>query len=113
MHFRPDSELFESIEYSYEILVQRLREISFLNNGIHIFLTDERKARKQEFKHTGGLTSFVVYLNQNKNILFPDPIYINGNKPGLDFFEVAIQYNDGYNENIYSFVNNVSTHEGG
>ncbi len=113
VHFRPDSELFESIEYSYEILVQRLREISFLNNGIHIFLTDERKARKQEFKHTGGLTSFVTYLNQNKNILFPDPIYINGNKPGLDFFEVAIQYNDGYNENIYSFVNNVSTHEGG
>ena len=113
VHFRPDSQLFDSIEYSYEILVQRLREISFLNNGIHIFLTDERKARKQEFKHTGGLTSFVVYLNQNKNILFPDPIYINGNKPGLDFFEVAIQYNDGYNENIYSFVNNVSTHEGG
>jgi len=113
VHFRPDSELFESIEYSYEILVQRLREISFLNNGIHIFLTDERKARKQEFKHTGGLTSFVTYLNQNKNILYPDPIYINGNKPGLDFFEVAIQYNDGYNENIYSFVNNVSTHEGG
>jgi len=113
VHFRPDSELFDSIEYSYEILVQRLREISFLNNGIHIFLTDERKARKQEFKHTGGLTSFVTYLNQNKSILFPDPIYINGNKPGLDFFEVAIQYNDGYNENIYSFVNNVSTHEGG
>ncbi len=113
VHFRPDSELFESIEYSYEILVQRLREISFLNNGIYIFLTDERKAKKQEFKHTGGLTSFVVYLNQNKNILFPDPIYITGNKPGLDFFEVAIQYNDGYNENIYSFVNNVSTHEGG
>jgi len=113
VHFRPDPELFESIEYSYEILVQRLREISFLNNGIHIFLNDERKARKQEFNHTGGLTSFVAYLNQNKNALFPDPIYITGNKPGLDFFEVAVQYNDGYNENIYSFVNNVSTHEGG
>ncbi len=113
VHFRPDPELFESIEFSYEILVQRLREISFLNNGIYIFLTDERKAKKQEFKHTGGLTSFVAYLNQNKSILFPDPIYITGNKPGLDFFEVAIQYNDGYNENIYSFVNNVSTHEGG
>ena len=113
VHFRPDSELFESIEYSYEILVQRLREISFLNNGIYIVLTDERKAKKQEFKYTGGLTSFVTYLNQNKNILFPDPIYITGNKPGLDFFEVAIQYNDGYNESIYSFVNNVSTHEGG
>jgi DNA gyrase subunit B len=113
VHFRPDAELFESIEYSYETLVQRLREISFLNNGIYIVLIDERKAKKQEFKYTGGIRSFVAYLNQNKNILFTDPIYITGTKPGLDFFEVAIQYNDGYNENIYSFVNNVSTHEGG
>jgi DNA gyrase subunit B len=113
VHFKPDAELFESIDFSYEILVQRLREISFLNNGIHIVLTDERKAKKQEFKYTGGISSFVTYLNQNKNILFMEPIYITGTKPGLDFFEVAIQYNDGYNENIYSFVNNVSTHEGG
>ncbi len=113
VHFRPDAELFESIEFSYETLVQRLREISFLNNGIYIVLTDERKARKQEFKYTGGIQSFVTYLNQNKSILFTDPIYVTGAKPGLDFFEVAIQYNDGYNENIYSFVNNVSTHEGG
>jgi len=113
VHFRPDPDLFESIEFSYEILVQRLREISFLNNGIYIVLNDERKARKQEFKYTGGLISFVTYLNQNKVPLFPDPIYITGNKPGLDFFEVAVQYNDGYNESIYSFVNNVSTHEGG
>jgi DNA gyrase subunit B len=113
VHFKPDAELFESIEYSYETLVQRLREISFLNNGIYIVLTDERKAKKQEFKYAGGIQSFVTYLNQNKNILFTDPIYITGTKPGLDFFEVALQYNDGYNESIYSFVNNVSTHEGG
>jgi DNA gyrase subunit B len=113
VHFRPDAELFESIEYSYETLVQRLREISFLNNGIYIALTDERKAKKQEFKYTGGIQAFVTYLNQNKNILFTDPIYVTGTKPGLDFFEIAVQYNDGYNENIYSFVNNVSTHEGG
>lgn len=113
VHFKPDAELFESIEFSYETLVQRLREISFLNNGIYIVLTDERRAKKQEFKYEGGIQSFVAYLNQNKNMLFPEPIYITGTKPGLDFFEVAVQYNDGYNENIYSFVNNVSTHEGG
>jgi len=113
VHFRPDAELFESVEFSYEILVQRMREISFLNNGIYIVLTDERKGRKQEFKYTGGINAFVLYLNQAKNTLFPEPIYMTGTKPGLDFFEAAIQYNDGYNENIYSFVNNVSTHEGG
>ena len=66
VHFRPDAELFESIEFSYEILVQRMREISFLNNGIYIILTDERKARRQEFKYTGGIGAFVSYLNQNK-----------------------------------------------
>ncbi len=90
-----------------------MREISFLNNGIYIVLTDERKAAKQEFKYTGGIGAFVTYLNRNKEALFAEPIYMTGVKPGLDFFEVAIQYNDGYNEGIYSFVNNVSTHEGG
>ena len=90
-----------------------MREISFLNNGIYIVLTDERKAKRQEFKYTGGIGAFVAYLNHAKNILFPEPIHMTGTKPGLDFFEAAIQYNDGYNESIYSFVNNVSTHEGG
>jgi DNA gyrase subunit B len=113
VRFRPDAELFESIEFSYEVLVQRMREISFLNNGIYIVLADERKARRQEFKYTGGISAFVTYLNQNKAALFAEPIYMTGTKTGLDFFEASIQYNDGYNENIYSFVNNVSTHEGG
>lgn len=113
VHFRPDSEMFETTEFSYEMLVQRMREISFLNNGIYIVLTDERKAKRQEFKYTGGISAFVTYLNQNKNALFEEPIYMTGTKPGLDFFEAAIQYNDGYNENIYSFVNSVPTHEGG
>jgi DNA gyrase subunit B len=113
VHFRPDPELFESIEYSYEILVQRLREISFLNNGIYIVLTDERKAKTQELRHAGGISSFVTYLNQNKTPLFSEPVHISGTKPNLDYFEVALQYNDGYNESIFSFVNNVSTHEGG
>jgi DNA gyrase subunit B len=113
VRFLPDAELFDSIEFSYEMLSQRMREISFLNNGIYIVLGDDRKARKQEFKHTGGARAFVSYLNYNKNILIPEPIYVTGTKPGLDFFEAAIQYNDGYNEHIYSFVNNVNTHEGG
>jgi DNA gyrase subunit B len=113
VRFRPDSEIFETIEFSYETLVQRMREISFLNNGIYIVLVDERKGKRQDFKYEGGISAFVRYLNHNKDALFPEPIYITGSKEGLDHFEVAIQYNDGYNENIYSFVNNVSTHEGG
>jgi DNA gyrase subunit B len=113
VRFRPDSEIFETIEFSYETLVQRMREISFLNNGIYIVLVDERKGKRQDFKYEGGISAFVRYLNHNKDALFPEPIYITGSKQGLDHFEVAIQYNDGYNENIYSFVNNVSTHEGG
>jgi DNA gyrase subunit B len=113
VHFMPDRELFDSTEFSYEILSQRMREISFLNNGIYIVLSDDRKARKQDFRHTGGAGAFVSYLNYNKNVLTSPPIYITGTKPGLDFFEAAIQYNDSYNEHVYSFVNNVNTHEGG
>ncbi len=113
VRFLPDAKLFDSIEFSYEILGQRMREISFLNNGIYIILGDDRKARKQDFKHAGGVRAFVSYLNSNKNVLVLEPIYITGTKPGLDFFEAAIQHNDSYNEHVYSFVNNVNTHEGG
>ncbi len=113
VHFLPDGALFDSIEFSYETLGQRMREISFLNNGIHIALSDDRKARKQEFQHAGGLRAFVSYLNSNKALLVPGCIYVTGTRSGLDHFEAAIQYNDGYNEHVYSFVNNVNTHEGG
>jgi DNA gyrase subunit B len=113
VHFLPDAALFDSIEFSYDALGQRMREISFLNNGIYIILCDDRKARKQEFKHTGGVRAFVSYLNSHKNPLIPKPIYVTGVKPGLDYFEAAIHYNDSYNEHIYSFVNGVNTHEGG
>ncbi len=113
VHFLPDAALFDSIEFSYEMLGQRMREISFLNEGIHIILSDDRKVRKQEFKHMGGVRAFASYLNSNKNLLIPEPIYVTGVKPGLDYFEAAIHYNDGYNEHIYSFVNSVNTHEGG
>lgn len=113
VRFRPDRDIFEIVEYSYDTLAHRLREISFLNNGIHIILTDERKLRRQEFRHEGGIKTFVKYLNTNKVTLFDEPIYIVCSKPPLDYLEVAIQYNESYNENIYSFVNNVNTQEGG
>ncbi len=111
--FKADGTIFETVEYSYDTLAHRMREISFLNNGIHIILNDERRGRKQDFKHEGGIRSFVKYLNASKTVLFDEPIYVTNSKETLDLLEVAIQYNDGYNENIYSFVNNVNTKEGG
>jgi DNA gyrase subunit B len=113
VRFKPDAAIFESTEYSYEIIAHRMREISFLNNGIYIIVADEKKGRKHEFKHEGGIRAFVKYLNTNKNALFEEPIHAVSTKQPLDYIEVAIQYNDGYNENIYSFVNNVNTQEGG
>jgi DNA gyrase subunit B len=113
VHFKPDSSLFETTDISYDIIVHRMREVSFLNNGINILLADERKGKRQEFKHEGGIRSFVKYLNTNKGVLFEEPIYIASNKPPLDAIELAVQYNESYNENIYSFVNNVNTKEGG
>jgi DNA gyrase subunit B len=111
--FKPDKNIFETIEFSNDVLTHRMREISFLNNGIYIVLTDERKGKRQEFKHEGGVKSFVKFLNVNKTALFEEPIYISSTKQTIDVLEVAIQYNDGYNENINSFVNNVNTQEGG
>ncbi len=113
VRFKVDDTLFESTEYSYDIVVHRMREISFLNNGIHIILSDERKGRRQDLKYEGGIRSFVKYLNTNKVVLFDEPIFISSTKQNIDLIEVAIQYNDSYNENIYSFVNNVNTKEGG
>lgn len=113
VRFKPDESIFESIEFSYETIAHRMREISFLNNGIHIIVIDEKKARKHEFKHEGGIKAFVQYLNTNKNTLYNEPIHVVSTKQPLDYIEVAVQHNDGYNENIYSFVNNVNTQEGG
>ncbi len=113
IRFKPDKTLFETTEFSYDIITHRMREISFLNNGIHIVLIDEKRGRRQDLKYEGGIKAFVKYLNANKSVLFSEPVYISSARPPLDFIEVAIQYNDGYNENIYSFVNNVNTQEGG
>jgi len=110
--FKPDSDIFETTEFSFDYLTTRLRELAFLNNGVRIILRDERNDRQHDFKYEGGINSFVEYLNQNKKPLFPRPIYISGGKEGLDF-EVALQYNEGYQENIFSFANNINTIEGG
>ena len=113
VRFKADNTMFETVEFSSDIIIHRMREISFLNNGIYIVFSDERKGKKIDIKYEGGIKAFVKYLNTNKNVLFEEPIFITSAKQNIDLVEVAIQYNDTYNENIYSFVNNVNTQEGG
>jgi DNA gyrase subunit B len=111
--FKPDVDIFEETEYDFEILANRLRELAFLNKGIRIILIDKREEDKQEVYHyEGGIKEFVSYLNRNKEVLHPEPIYVEGEKDGI-IAEVSLQYNDGYNENLYSFANNIDTIEGG
>jgi len=110
--FVPDSEIFETLEFSYDTVAARLRELSFLNKGLEISLEDMRTDRKEIFKYEGGISSFVEYLNKNKNVLHPKPIYFETKKEDF-IIEVAMQYNDGYSETIFSFANNINTHEGG
>ncbi|MFT8315473.1 MAG: DNA topoisomerase (ATP-hydrolyzing) subunit B [Clostridium sp.] len=112
INFKPDSEIFEEIEFSYDTLAQRLRELAFLNKGIKINFTDERHDKKETFHYEGGIKSFVSYLNRNKESIFPEPIYIEGSKDDY-MVEMALQYNDGYAENLFSFANNIDTVEGG
>ena len=113
VRFLADDTIFETLEYEYEILENRLREMAFLTKGLRITLTDERgeTPKKADFCYEGGLVSFVEFLNKNKEKLNPKPIYIekNGDTP----VEIAIQYTTSYSENIYSFVNNINTIEGG
>jgi len=110
--FKPDTEIFETTEFNYDTLSQRLRELAFLNKGLQIKLTDERSGEEETFLYTGGIVSFVEHLNKNKTPLHSKPIYISKEKDGI-FIEVALQYNDGYTETIYSFANNINTREGG
>ncbi len=110
--FKPDDEIFEDLVYSFEVLSHRLRELAFLNKGLLITLADERNDVKKDFKFDGGIISFVEYLNENKDCLHAPPIYVQGE--GQDsHVEIAFQYNDGYAETLYSFVNNINTPEGG
>ncbi|HOX54913.1 MAG: DNA topoisomerase (ATP-hydrolyzing) subunit B [Candidatus Omnitrophica bacterium] len=112
--FKADKEIFqtEKINYSYDILAQRLRELAFLNKGLKIKLVDKRADKENEFKFDGGIVSFVEYLNKNKNSLHRKIIYFEREKEGVQL-ECAIQFNDGYAENIFSFANNINTIEGG
>ena len=110
--FKPDEEIFEEMEFSYDILANRLRELAFLNSGVRINLIDERVEKKSEFYYEGGIVSFVEYINRNKKVLHKHPIFVEGDREDCHV-EVAIQYNDTYQENIYSFANSINTTEGG
>jgi DNA gyrase subunit B len=110
--FKPDSQIFETIEFSFDTLAQRLRELAFLNGGVTITIDDERDGKSHRFLYEGGINSFVQYLNQHKVAVNDKPIYMHGEKDGVDV-EISLQWNDGYTETVYSFANNINTHEGG
>lgn len=114
IEFRPDAEIFDDVHFDYDTLRVRLREMAFLNNGVDITLRDEREepARSNNYCYEGGLKSFVENLNRNKTPLTEDTIYINWSDDRYTV-EVAMQYNEGYSENIHTYANNISTHEGG
>ena len=122
--FKADGEIFETTEFSFDYLSQRLRELAFLNKGVLITIEDERTEKRHEFIYEGGIVSFVEFLNKNKTSLYPKPIYLQGErsfmameggekKEYLVQMEIAIQYNDSYTENVFSFANNINTKEGG
>src|SRR5256886_795349 len=110
--FKPDESIFEMTTFSFDVLSQRLRELAFLNRGLLITIADERDEKKHEFHYTGGIISFVEHLNKNKAPLHDKVIYFEGVRDGIDL-QIAMQYNDGYQEQIFAFANNINTHEGG
>lgn len=110
--FKPDEEIFESIEFNWDRIASRLRELAFLNQGLRIDVEDERSQKKEIFRYEGGIKAFVEHLNKNREVLFPEPIYIKGEK-GEVSLEVAIQYNQSFIQDIFAFVNDINTEEGG
>lgn len=110
--FWPDEEILETTEFSFDVLTQRMRELSFLNKGLKITILDERTNKSHEFQYKGGILEFVTYLNQNKTVLNPRPVFFENRKDDI-VVEVAFQYNAGYAETIFTFVNNINTTEGG
>ena len=112
--FKPDVQVFEELVYSYDTLAQRLRELAFLNRGVEIALRDERaeKVRESTFHYDGGIVEFVQHLNKARQTLHPQPVYLEGQGDGV-LLEIAMQWNDSYNETIYSFANSINTVEGG
>ncbi|WP_066074188.1 DNA topoisomerase (ATP-hydrolyzing) subunit B [Neobacillus soli] len=114
IHFKPDSEIFtETLVYEYDILATRLRELAFLNRAIKITIEDKREENKRnEYYYEGGIKSYVEHLNRTKEVIHDEPIYIEGDRDGINV-EVALQYNEGYTDSLYSFANNIHTYEGG
>lgn len=110
--FRPDSAIFESLDFSFDLLSHRLRELAFLNRGVQIVIEDERHQKRHEFLYEGGIVSFVEHLNRAKTPVHSKVIYLQGEKEGIDV-EIAMQWNDGYTETVFSFANNINTIEGG
>ncbi|MBQ5757930.1 MAG: DNA topoisomerase IV subunit B, partial [Clostridia bacterium] len=113
--FMPDDRVFETVSMNYDTVMRRLRELAYLNRGVRILLTDEREhgdRRSVEFKYDGGLSDFISYLNQDKTPVYEPPVHFSGSSGGI-LVEFAFQHNDGYNDNIFSYVNNIPTTEGG
>jgi DNA gyrase subunit B len=114
VHFKPDPQIFSVLEYSWRTLEDRLRQLAFLNGGIAITLADEREeqTKSETFLYKGGLVEFVTWLNRSKKVLHPKPVHFSATRDDVDV-DIALQYEDGYNENTFTFVNNINTHEGG
>jgi len=112
IHFLPDNTIFQNIEFDFDTLARRMRELAFLTKGVRIRILDDRTGKKKEFLYEGGIKSFVEYLNKNKEVLHPKPIYMTGEKNRV-IMEVALQYNSSYKEKIFTFANNINTTEGG
>lgn len=110
--FMPDTEIFETIEFNYDVLAKRMRELSFLNKGVRISISDERDGRSQDFFYKGGIVEFAQYLNRRRTPLHKKPIYLEGTRDDV-IVEIAFQYNDSFNEQILSYANNIATTEGG
>lgn len=111
--FKPDKQIFPDVEFRYDVLAKRLRELAYLNQGLHLIIEDERTGRKEDFKYDDGLLEYVKYLNEGKNVLHPIIAFKSADDVTGLSLEVALQYNDGYNETIETFANSINTHEGG
>ena len=110
--FKADGDVFETVDYSFDTLAHRLRELAFLNAGVRITLDDERDGKNHDFCYAGGISSFVQFLNKNRNAVNAEPIYMRGQRDSVDA-EISLQWNDGYSEMVFAFANNINTQEGG